>query len=253
MNMRGRKKSMRRILAILAVCFLLLTVVSVAQASANQPPVADPNGPYTGMATVPLTFDGSGSSDPDGDPISYYWDFGDANTGTGVTPIHTYVAGGVYTVTLTVTDSHGLSDTQTTTATISFHPPVASFTESAHTAPVGTPITFDPSGSYDPDGTIILYEWDFDGDGVYDLSTTTPSIVSYTYTTPGTYTVTLRITDHDGFMDTATDEKIITPEDGFVIPEVPLGTIMASAAMIIALVAYVALPKWRRKQTSINS
>jgi len=128
-------------------------------------------------------------------------------------------------------------------------PPVASFTETAETVPVGTPITFDPSDSYDPDGTIELYEWDWDGDGTYDQSTSSPTQVSYTYSAPGTYTVTLRVTDNDGLTDTATATKNITPTG--VIPEVPLGTIMASAAMIIALVGYFAIPKFR-KQIRIN-
>lgn len=146
------------------------------------------------------------------------------------------------------TDSIGGTNSASVTVTgVDPQAPVASFTESAHTVPTGAPITFDPSGSSDPDGTIVLYEWDFDGDGVYDHSTATPSTVSYTYTTPGTYTVTLRVTDNDGLTDTATDTKTITQIG--VIPEVPLGTIMASAAMIVALVAYVAKPKWRRKQT----
>lgn len=129
-------------------------------------------------------------------------------------------------------------------------PPVASFTESTHTAPLDTPITFHPGGSYDPDGTIILYEWDFDGDGTYDVSDPSPNVQVHKYSVPGTYTVHLRVTDNDGLTDTATDIKTITPTG--VIPEVPLGTIMVSVAMIIALVAYVASPRWRRKPLQAN-
>ena len=129
------------------------------------------------------------------------------------------------------------------------HMPVASFTESVHTAPVGIPIEFDPSDSYDYNGTIILYEWDFDGDGVYDESTTSPDVVSFVYLIPGEYNVTLRVTDDDGLTDTAMDTKIITSTG--VIPEVPLGTIVASAAMMVALMAY-AMPRWRRKRQGIN-
>jgi PKD repeat protein len=84
----------------------------------NEPPVADPNGPYPGTAGQPVLFDGSGSSDPDGTIVSYAWDFGDSGTGTGVSPTHTYAAAGTYTVSLTVTDDGGLTDTATTTATI---------------------------------------------------------------------------------------------------------------------------------------
>ncbi len=128
--------------------------------------------------------------------------------------------------------------------------PVAAFTESAHAVPAGTSIEFDPSESYDFDGEIILYEWDFDGDDIYDESITFPDIVAFTYMNPGTYNVTLRVTDNDGLTNTALDTKTITPMK--VIPEVPLGTIAVSAAMIMALIAYFALQKWRRKELSVG-
>jgi PKD repeat protein len=83
----------------------------------NQAPTADAGGPYTGTLSAPVNFDGSGSSDPDGDPLTYDWDFGDGQTGTGVTTQHTYAAEGTYTVTLTVSDG-ALTDEDITTATI---------------------------------------------------------------------------------------------------------------------------------------
>jgi len=84
----------------------------------EQPPIADANGPYTGPVGQPVQFDGSGSDDPDGQIESYDWDFGDGDTGSGVNPTHTYVASDIYTVTLTVTDDDGLTDTDITTAEI---------------------------------------------------------------------------------------------------------------------------------------
>jgi hypothetical protein len=86
-------------------------------------PVADPNGPYTGTVGVPVAFDGSGSLDPDGTIISYIWDYGEGTTDSGVAPTHTYAAAGTYTVTLTVLDDDGLTDTATTTATINGQTP----------------------------------------------------------------------------------------------------------------------------------
>ncbi|MBW2257119.1 MAG: PKD domain-containing protein, partial [Deltaproteobacteria bacterium] len=65
-----------------------------------------------------MSFDGSGSSDNDGTLVDYSWDFGDGNIGTGVSPSHTYAAGGTYTVTLTVTDDLDGFDDDATTATV---------------------------------------------------------------------------------------------------------------------------------------
>jgi PKD repeat protein len=84
----------------------------------NRCPTANPGGPYTAIQGVPITFDGAASSDPDGDPLIYAWDFGDGSSGVGPTPVHTYVAGGLFTITLTVTDPGGCSHTATTTAVV---------------------------------------------------------------------------------------------------------------------------------------
>jgi hypothetical protein len=86
----------------------------------NSPPTADAGGPYSALEAASVTFDGSNSSDPEdaNAALSFDWDFGDSNTGTGETTSHTYAAAGTYIVTLTVTDTQGLSSTSATTATI---------------------------------------------------------------------------------------------------------------------------------------
>jgi hypothetical protein len=64
------------------------------------------------------SFDGTGSSDPDGDTLTYAWDFGDGQTGNGATVTHTYATGGPKTVVLTVTDPGNLSDTESKSVTV---------------------------------------------------------------------------------------------------------------------------------------
>jgi len=93
---------------------------TITIANVNRNPIANAGGPYTGVQGVPVAFNGGGSSDPDGDPLTYNWAFGDGGTATGVTPSHTYAAGGSYIVNLGVLDNGtpSLGGTDATTATI---------------------------------------------------------------------------------------------------------------------------------------
>lgn len=81
-------------------------------------PVADASGPYTGYVDTALAFDGSLSIDSDGMITNYTWNFGDGSTGYGKTPTHVYNETDVFNVILIVTDNHGLTHLNTTTANI---------------------------------------------------------------------------------------------------------------------------------------
>ncbi len=84
----------------------------------NQAPSSNAGGPYMGVVDEAVEFDASDSSD-DNNGLTYEWDFGDGKTGTGANPSHTYDKPGKYTAKLTVTDSEGKSDVDTTTVEIS--------------------------------------------------------------------------------------------------------------------------------------
>ena len=84
----------------------------------NAQPIASFTSACTGLT---CSFDGSGSSDPDGTITNYAWNFGDGTTGSGVTVSHTYAAStytGTYTATLTVTDNSGATGAQSKTVTV---------------------------------------------------------------------------------------------------------------------------------------
>ena len=144
-----------------------------------------------------VTFDASGSSSPNGAVVSYEWDFGDGETGTGVVTTHTYPEKGVYTVTLVITDSTGKTGARSLGVEALNRVPVASFKVDKHWVGVNDELEFDASDSSDPDGTIVQYVWSF-GDG----TTGEGMIVEHAYTTAGGSgwqpLVTLTVIDEDG-------------------------------------------------------
>jgi len=75
----------------------------------------------------------------------------------------------------------------------------------------GKPITFDASGSYDPDGQIVLAEWDWDLDGTYDYQTTNP-VCEHTWTCPFSGTVRVRVTDNEGLSSVDCASVVVHPE-----------------------------------------
>ncbi|RZN40184.1 MAG: VWA domain-containing protein [Methanophagales archaeon ANME-1-THS] len=92
-------------------------------------------------------------------------------------------------------------------------PPVAVFTTSDTTAMKNQTVTFNALGSYDPDGTVELYRWDFENDGVWDIEGNVLMVAhSYpTYPPGGTYTVKLQVVDNTGAIDE--EMVLITMED----------------------------------------
>lgn len=178
-------------------------------APANGIPVANAGGPYVGEAgTTLIQFDGSASSDPDNDPLSYAWDFGDGSSDIGMMPTHTYAAAGNFTVTLIVSDATASSDPSVTSAAITGAPVNLAPTADAggpYASQPGQPVIFDGSGSSDPNGDALTYAWDF-GDG----ATGNGATATHSYAGAGTYTVSLVVNDGEFDSPVATSVVEIT-------------------------------------------
>jgi chitinase len=93
-----------------------ITVVTVG--IGNLPPEADAGDSVNGKVRRDITFDGTGSSDRDGNVVSYAWEFGDGNTDTGSNPTHSYADAGKYRVTMTVKDNDGATSSDVTLADV---------------------------------------------------------------------------------------------------------------------------------------
>jgi glucose/arabinose dehydrogenase len=92
--------------------------------AANRAPTASADAnPTSGPTPLDVTFDGSRSSDPDGDALSYSWDFGDGLSGSGARVTHTYTEPGGYTATLHVRDGRGGEDTDSVRIDAGNQPP----------------------------------------------------------------------------------------------------------------------------------
>lgn len=179
-----------------------------------QPPVAVATATPTVVApTQPVTFNGTGSFDPDGGSIlGYSWSFSDGSTGTGATMAKSFATYGSYTATLTVTDDEG--EVGSTTVSVRVNSlPVAGISVSPGTsgfAPLA--LSFSGSSSTDSDGTISAYSWNF-GDG----TTGSGISVSKTYNNAGSYTVLLTVTDNNGATGTKTVVITATQNPALVI------------------------------------
>jgi PKD repeat protein len=121
----------------------------------NTPPLASFTiNPATGTPATTFSFDGSASRDPDGTIVSYAWDFGDGNSGNGVTTTHQYAAPGNYTVRLTVTDNLGLPGSNAVPVNVRL-PTTTVVTSSQNPSTVGTLVTLTATVSGgSPTGTV---------------------------------------------------------------------------------------------------
>lgn len=173
-----------------------------------------------------VQFNAARSTDPDGDLLTYHWDFGDGTTGTGRKPTHTYRDDGIYTVTLTVRDGQKWTvipqDTLVVTAT-NAKPTITNLTTATHGRGSGyTRPTVTLAGLFTDPGADDAHEASIDwGDGsVTPAAVTSDSGLtggatgrftgSHVYRKAGVYPVTVTLTDDD--RGTATSKRVVTFE-----------------------------------------
>ncbi len=160
--------------------------------------------PTSGPAPLTVAFSGAGSSDPDGDALTYTWIFGDGARGSGVSASHTYSTAGTYAAALTVNDGRGGTHSAEVTIVADppsgNRPPVAVISANPKSATIPFTVTLDGRGSTDPDGDSLTYSWRF-ADGVQGSG----PVIQRSFEDPkgnlrvaGGYLVTLTVSDGRG-------------------------------------------------------
>jgi len=171
-------------------------------APANQPPVADAGGPYSGKEGSSVRLNASASTDPDNDIATYAWDLdgdGQFDDATGQKPKYKFADNGNYTISVLVTDAYGLQDTDEATVVIKNVAPVVTSITKPTTSRVSKPMTlrakFKDAGANDT--FTATWKW---GDGTSSSGTISGNTVTsvHTYNRPGAYLVTIIVTDDDG-------------------------------------------------------
>ena len=148
------------------------------------------------------------ATDAGNDELTYTWDFGDGETGTGADISHTFTSNGDYPVTLIVRDSDGASTSQTLDVTVSNVAPVIESLTGDTEINEGDTASFSAIAS-DAGNDELTYTWDF-GDGTEQLSVSEADLpTEHTYADNGDYIVTLTVTDSEGASTSSTHELTV--------------------------------------------
>jgi len=197
---------------------------------ANQPPVAVAVSDITiGQAPLSVNFDGSQSYDPEGDVLTYVWNFGDGSVnGSGVAVPHTFTVPGTYTVKLGVTDSLGASAIDTLLMTVTSpinNPPTANVTATPNTGTAPLTVVLSANAS-DPEGAPLTYNWNF-GDPASTNNSSAAANPTHTYNNAGTYAASVTVSDGPNLVTSSATivvDNAVTPSLAFDITSVKLKT-----------------------------
>jgi PKD repeat protein len=170
-----------------------------------------------GVAPVSIRFSASAAGTGKGSLASFQWDFGDCSpVDSASNPTHVFTRPGKFTVTLKAVDSAGqpVTGTHHVLVTATDQPPIAMFTAATLDGGAPTTVSFDARGSYDVDGRVTSFEWDY-GDGSSGFGESG----AHKYSKWGSYSVILKLVDDDG-LSSSTCQVIATGE-GPGLPPVP--------------------------------
>ena len=200
------------------------------------PPAVSQVTPSTvsGNAPLAVTFTGT-ASDPDGYIAAYEWDFDgngeyDSYSQASGNVTYTYSEKGRYAPTFRVTDNDGLTDTAVLVIEVleNANGPQAKAGIDKTAGIEPCMVSFNAAGS---SGNIITYEWDFDGDAIYDWSSSESGSAAFTYREPGTYEAGLRVTDVNGVSGTDSVKIRVRHNDSAFTPEA-IGDVASPADII---------------------
>jgi PKD repeat protein len=182
----------------------------------NAPPAAVARADvHYGTAPLRVNFDGLDSTDPEGDSLVCYWEFGDGGAAFGPTPSHVFDRYGSYDVQLTVTDPDGLTDRTTVNVLLANQAPSVGFAMSAVVGEAPIIVDFDGNESFDPDDDPMTFTWDF-GDGEFAGG---PS-ARHLYRTPGVYNIVLDVADDKGnSRSVGRSLRVLLPDGRVSIPQ----------------------------------
>jgi hypothetical protein len=208
--------------------------------TANQAPIAEANGPYTGNEGETIALDASGSSDPDNNIVSYEWDLdndGQYDDATGITTEVTFGDDGSFIVGLRVVDEFGESDTATAEVTVNNLDPESSadpLTQTVQYSDDIVDITFTASDVAGDVPQITATEWNVDGGGSTNglpgdltleangcsvsanANTCTWTLSGVVSVRAGEYTISITAEDEDGGISTSDVLITVLPEDATV-------------------------------------
>jgi len=212
---------------------VLVTVVNRDPMAVAGPDLVVPKGPFT--------LNGSASTDPDGDALSFNWTKTGGPAGVlsgGTLPEMSFqpTAAGTYAFELRVDDGDGGAGTANVSVVVWSRPPVANVTANRLRIEEGQSVTFDATGSLDSDGSVVRYEFDF-GDG--GSASGDDGAVAHRFERPGTYRILLVVIDDDGNRSVAAEVVVLVEPS-------PL-PLLVGAVLVVGAVAALAL-WWRRRR-----